>query len=301
MKRKILSHLGEIEHLFDTFLFDAYGVFNFDSNVSQTAIDVMAQLVSQGKNVAILSNATYLSEDAAVRYSKKGVFQGIHYHKIITSGQFAHEDILQNKLPLSGKKVFVFGTANFQKPENKVPGVFSGSDYEIVEDIDYADFVYCGIPQIDYKDKGVINEFIPLLAEIECRKLPMLCANPDLRAVEDGRFVVRQGLICSTYEDMMGKVVYYGKPDPRIFSRTLAELDVNNVEKVLMIGDTDRTDILGANRAGIKSCLILEQGVTADEMLARGIDLTYDNVEEFLAKKRYKADFICKRLPALPL
>ncbi len=43
-----------------------------------------------------------------------------------------------------------------------------------------------------------------------------------------------------------------GKPDPDIFTHALSLLGID-VEEALMVGDNPMTDILGANRAGIKS------------------------------------------------
>jgi D-lactate dehydrogenase (cytochrome) len=46
-----------------------------------------------------------------------------------------------------------------------------------------------------------------------------------------------------------------GKPDPSIFEHALAQLSLQK-EEVMMVGDNLMTDILGANRAGIKSVWI---------------------------------------------
>lgn len=46
-----------------------------------------------------------------------------------------------------------------------------------------------------------------------------------------------------------------GKPDPTIFDYALNEMSLNK-EEVIMVGDNLMTDILGANRAGIKSVWI---------------------------------------------
>ena len=46
-----------------------------------------------------------------------------------------------------------------------------------------------------------------------------------------------------------------GKPDPTIFEHALARMSLNK-DEVLMVGDNLMTDILGANRVGIKSVWI---------------------------------------------
>ena len=102
-----------------------------------------------------------------------------------------------------------------------------------------------------------------MVKELVASGKTLVCANPDKRANEGGRFVVRQGSIAELYEELGGKVVYYGKPDPRIFEslikRYCPEVPKN---KIVMIGDTCTTDILGAHRAGIEAILTIEGGVT---------------------------------------
>ncbi|RLL46773.1 HAD family hydrolase [Oceanobacillus piezotolerans] len=51
-----------------------------------------------------------------------------------------------------------------------------------------------------------------------------------------------------------------GKPDHRIFQHVLEKLNLNS-EEVLMVGDNLNTDILGANRADIRSVWINRKGV----------------------------------------
>ena len=46
------------------------------------------------------------------------------------------------------------------------------------------------------------------------------------------------------------------KPDREFFNIIFKEIGVENRDEVLMIGDTLTSDILGANKAGIDSCLV---------------------------------------------
>ena len=140
-----------------------------------------------------------------------------------------------------------------------------------------------------------ITEFVPGLAEIKKAGLALVCANPDLRANEGGRFVVRQGMICEAYEQMGGKVIRYGKPDARIFDRVLADYGIAR-ERVLMIGDTLGTDILGANRAGIKSCLVLDGGITEYALQEQGLAVTEENVAELAHAQGAVPDYVCRRM-----
>ena len=286
---------------FDVIVVDAYGVFNFGQGISLSVINTFKKWMEQGKKVYILSNTTAVNDSCIKSYEKKGVVRGIHYSDVMTSGQFAYEDIQLGNLPIEGKKYYVFGTANFKKLD-PIPAIFANSSYELVKDVDEADFIYCGIPQlIDNEgcpyDSTDISDFEVQVRELVKSKKPMLVANPDMTANEGGRFVVRQGIIGKLYQEMGGNVVIYGKPDTRIYD-VLLERYCPTVckDKVLMIGDTLRTDIKGAQRAGICGALVIEGGVTEYEMKTQGLSL-----EEYIKKEGIYPDYIWDRVSEEPL
>ena len=286
---------------FDVIVVDAYGVFNFGQGISLSVINTFKKWMEQGKKVYILSNTTAVNDGCIKSYEKKGVVKGVHYTDLMTSGQFAYEDIQLGNLPIEGKKYCVFGTANFKKLD-PIPAIFANSSYELVKDVDEADFIYCGIPQlIDNEgcpyDSTDISDFEVQVRELVKSKKPMLVANPDMTANEGGRFVVRQGTIGKLYQEMGGNVVTYGKPDPRVYD-VLLERYCPTVckDKVLMIGDTLRTDIKGAQRAGICGALVIEGGVTEYEMKTQGLSL-----EEYIKKEGIYPDYIWDRVSEEPL
>jgi len=57
-----------------------------------------------------------------------------------------------------------------------------------------------------------------------------------------------------------------GKPDPSIFEHALALMDLKS-DEVLMVGDNLMTDILGANRTGIKSVWINRHNKEGNEVI----------------------------------
>ncbi|GEK08249.1 pyrimidine 5'-nucleotidase [Pseudoalteromonas sp. SCSIO 43201] len=68
------------------------------------------------------------------------------------------------------------------------------------------------------------------------------------------------GLIDRFSEVVISELVGKAKPDPSIFEHTLALLGNPDKSKVLMVGDTPASDILGANRFGIDSCWLQHEG-----------------------------------------
>lgn len=144
-------------------IFDMYGVINFGSGVSPTVLQTLKTLREDGKIVIILSNASFGSADAVSKYAKKGMFKGVHYDDVVTSGQFGYEAIQRGDVPVPGTTMYVFGTANFKRPEDKLPDLFKDSVYLVTEDMEKADFAYCGVPQIHGEDRMDIDDFIPEL------------------------------------------------------------------------------------------------------------------------------------------
>ena len=68
------------------------------------------------------------------------------------------------------------------------------------------------------------------------------------------------------------------KPDSEFFDIIFKEIGVENKSEVLMIGDTLTSDILGANNAGVDSCLVDIHGIENSEInptykIAKTIDL----------------------------
>ena len=124
-------------------IFDMYGVINFGSGVSPTVLQALKTLREDGKIVIILSNASFGSADAVSKYAKKGMFKGVHYDDVVTSGQFGYEAIQRGDVPVLGTTMYVFGTANFKRPEDKLPDLFKDSVYSVTEDMEKADFAYC--------------------------------------------------------------------------------------------------------------------------------------------------------------
>jgi HAD superfamily hydrolase (TIGR01459 family) len=84
----------------------------------------------------------------------------------------------------------------------------------------------------------------------------MVCANPDLEVIRDGQRIICAGLLAEIYESAGGKVIQRGKPDPAIYTPTLALLGTER-GRTLAVGDSLRTDMAGAKAAGIDACWVL--------------------------------------------
>ena len=104
----------------------------------------------------------------------------------------------------------------------------------------------------------------------------MVCTNPDLIVDRGERREYCAGSIAKIFEELRGKVIYFGKPHPPVYNLSI---NVKN-RKVLCIGDNLNTDIKGANVQNFDS-LIITNGIHRQEIL----DLELDEV-----LKKYNVD-----------
>ena len=318
-----IKQFSELTKSYDVFLFDAYGVFKGTCDFVKGALERMETLVNQGKKVIVLSNASSIAKEAKKSYEKKGLLEGKHYHEFVTSGEVTNYLLRCGKIypRYNNPKVYTLGMENHL--------IFKDTGYELTKDIDEADFAFLGIPQIyeddieNYKKESkkevsdllfqgklgdtcstIVDFYKYQLQRIFEKDLPLLNANPDYAVVAkfDGKeeLIVRQGLITKLYQDMGGEVQEIGKPHPYIYKyitdEVFVKLGINKIKhpKITMVGDTLRTDIIGAITATeffkimeqdiiIDSILVLS-GVTSREAIGEVTD-----VEKFAKDAEYQA------------
>jgi HAD superfamily hydrolase (TIGR01459 family) len=88
------------------------------------------------------------------------------------------------------------------------------------------------------------------------RRLPLICANPDRVVEHGGRLIYCGGALADLYEAQGGRILMAGKPYRPIYDQALrmAEAAGNRPldrSKILAIGDSVRTDAIGAANADV--------------------------------------------------
>jgi ribonucleotide monophosphatase NagD (HAD superfamily) len=88
----------------------------------------------------------------------------------------------------------------------------------------------------------------------------VLVGNPDIVAPRDDGYSFEPGHYAHQLAEIDGVApLFYGKPFGAVFARALARFGVTP-ERVLMVGDTLHTDILGGNTAGTGTVLVSDTG-----------------------------------------
>jgi ribonucleotide monophosphatase NagD (HAD superfamily) len=93
----------------------------------------------------------------------------------------------------------------------------------------------------------------------------MVCANPDLVVIHEGRAAICAGALAQRYEALGGRVRWHGKPYPSVYRTCFAALGISERRRILAVGDSLRTDIAGAAAAGIDSVLVTG-GIHGEEL-----------------------------------
>ena len=248
-----LNHLSEVFDAYDTFVIDLWGVIHDGISLNEKAIEAVDQLKKHSKKIVFLSNAPRPSAKV-VDFLLKMKIDKKYLSNVMTSGEAAMHAINKNKF---GKKFFHLGPPRdatiFEKvKENKTI-------------IDSCDFILCtGLFDEDDPDlnkvqlhENDLDYYKNFLIKHISKKL--VCTNPDLIVHRGNKEEYCAGYIAKIFEEMGGKVIYYGKPYKEIY-----EMCFEASEKVLAIGDNLRTDIKGANNLN-KDCLFISDGVHRDE------------------------------------
>jgi ribonucleotide monophosphatase NagD (HAD superfamily) len=98
----------------------------------------------------------------------------------------------------------------------------------------------------------------------------MVCANPDLTVMHGAQLALCAGALAVHYEKLGGTVRWHGKPHRSVYDSCFELLGIADRARILAIGDSLRTDIAGANGAGIDS-LLIARGLGATEFAPGGM------------------------------
>jgi HAD superfamily hydrolase (TIGR01459 family) len=263
------------------YIVDLWGVMHDGVRAFPDAVRCLRKLRERGARVAMLSNAPRRSALAAERSASIGVTPDL-YDAMITSGEDCWQALDAN--PPGRRALFI--AAGWDS------NYLDGLDIAATDDPAVADFVLVLGVERDVDDLAAFED---RLQQAKRRDLLMLCANPDLVVMHDGKMELCAGSVAQRYEAIGGHVQYHGKPHPAVYARAFAALEVDK-SRVLAIGDSLRTDVAGAAAAGIDS-LFVADGIHLEELAeALGDDPDMAHVAAKLATGNPAPPWVARRL-----
>ncbi|MBX7057186.1 MAG: HAD-IIA family hydrolase [Leptospirales bacterium] len=254
--------------------FDAFGVLKNSAGLLPGALEALQALRDAGVQCFLLTNDASRSPEllgAAYRRASAGPLFG--EQRIISSGLLARE-FLSLKLP-PGALVAYLG-----KPSSAYYIESAGLHAAPISDLqpDQRPQALAFLDDEGFDWPQDLNRTLNLIRTLP---LPVVVANADLSyPVGGGRSAIAVGGLAQLIESISGRTfVRFGKPDTQIFSYAFARAreSVPDLQKseVLMVGDTLHTDILGANKFGLCTALMLSGNTEAHsaqrEIAASGV------------------------------
>jgi HAD superfamily hydrolase (TIGR01459 family) len=242
----ILDGIRDLAPTSDAWIVDIWGVMHNGVRPFLDAAEACTRFRASGGTVVLLSNAPRPRGSVAKQLAGIGVPQNA-WDQIITSGDATRALIqgygdrpILHLGPARDQPLFEGLGANFSQPADAEAAVCTGLYDDTTETPD------------DYR---------ALFETLLARKVPLICANPDLTVQRGNDIVYCAGALAEAYAAMGGPVIFAGKPHLPVYDMTFAEiarLEGRTVAKdrILAIGDGLRTDIAGAAAAGLRAVLI---------------------------------------------
>lgn len=250
-----IDGLHAVADRFDHVLLDQWGTLHDGRAVFAPARDCVARLRESGKRVLVLSNSGKRARLNAGRLSNLGLVPD-GYDGMLTSGELTWAGLRERK-----RKPFTdLGESCYLITRGDDDSIVAGLDVAIVAQIEKADFILLSGLDDQVAEPERWRQCLSIAAT---RRLPMLCANPDLTMLSGTRLLPAPGMLAQFYEKLGGAVIFIGKPHAPIFEAALEHLGKPDPKRVLMIGDSLDHDIAGARAAGLLT-LLLTSGVHRD-------------------------------------
>jgi len=256
---RFAERLSELVDGVEVILSDIWGVVHNGLEAFPEACEALHTYRQRGGTVILITNAPRPADSVQRQLRKLGVADDI-YDAIVSSGDLTRHFVADHP----GKKMFWLG------PERD-SSIYRGLD-AVPAPLEQADYIVCTGLFDDETESA--EDYRATMLQARERKLPLVCANPDIVVERGDRLIYCAGAIAELYRELGGEVIFYGKPHRPIYDRAMALASERRgspapLDRVLAIGDSVRTDLTGAHGFGI-DCLFVTRGIHSEDF--EGID-----------------------------
>jgi len=253
-----IDSLLDIADQADVFVFDAYGVLNVGEGPIAGAAARIEQLREFGKQVFVLSNsASYTRVAMQARFAGLGfAFQPDE----IISSRDAALDHAANYSQI--KRWGVIAPAHHKASDLPFDSITLGDDVDDYRAVD--GFLFLAAALWTNGRQNLLGQ-----ALLDTPR-PVIIANPDLVAPREYGLSLDPGYFGHALADATGRMpVFLGKPFAPVFQRIETALPVaQDRARIVMVGDTLHTDVLGASARGWRTALVTDHGLFAGKDVA---------------------------------
>lgn len=256
----ILQGAGSLMQRYNAVFCDVWGVVHNGIDAYANACAALQRFRDGGGTVILLTNAPVPEHRVEAMLALRKVPRDA-WDRIVSSGAIALEHIKS-----AGFRA-LYGIG----PRDRDAAFFDKASAKIVG-LDEAEAIVA--TGLDDDRSETAEDYRPLLERALQRRLPFVCANPDLVVDVGGTLYLCAGAIADVYEQMGGEVFWAGKPHASAYQSAFdAVRDIRGAavpdERVLVIGDALRTDLEGARRAGLDA-LFIAGGIHRDDVVEKG-------------------------------
>ncbi|MBN9062568.1 MAG: TIGR01459 family HAD-type hydrolase [Rhizobiales bacterium] len=248
-----LSGLSAVADRYDTLFCDIWGVLHDGLRENAPAGEALERFRAQGGTVVLVTNAP-IPQAAVARLLDKKQVRRQAWDAIVSSGDVTRSLLVER----GGGGVFHIGPDRDLSLFADLPTARAPMETASVA-------VVTGLVR---EETESAEDYLPQLQQMRARYLDLVCANPD-RVVHVGdRLLPCAGAIGDLYEELGGVVLWAGKPHAPIYDMALAKAralrgaDIDKA-RILMIGDSVRTDLAGATAYGLDA-LFVSRGIHRD-------------------------------------
>ncbi|WP_067516969.1 HAD-IIA family hydrolase [Endozoicomonas ascidiicola] len=273
---KFIAGLADITNLFDLVLLDSYGVLCRGNTPIEDAPEAIQLLRARNIPFCVVSNDTMTNKStAAEKYKSRGF--DFTSHEVLTSLDITEAFLQKN--PVSSNVGVI---APMEHPSNALLKDSARLNHlmgHIPDNVDTLLFI-TGTGWTSEMQEGLVNS-------AKGRQFELLVGNPDIGAPYGDKVLATPGYFLMDFVErthQVAKPVLFGKPDQAIFSDVFKSHGISAPSRVLMVGDTLYTDILGGNAMGFKT-LLLQCGVYSGQ-----------NIEQLITETGIQPDFIAPHL-----
>jgi HAD superfamily hydrolase (TIGR01459 family) len=254
----VLSGMAALAADFDGYIIDLWGVLHDGVRAYPHGLDCLARLSAGGKRILILSNAPRRADEVARHCANMGLTPDT-YDVLMSSG----EDVWRHLAERSDPWYRALGDRCYHLGPERDLGMREGLDYRFVDDLDEASFILNTGALGQGDSRETYRDFLEAAL---ARKLPMICANPDYLVMRGSAMEICAGTIAHAYEEMGGEVRYHGKPYPGIYETCLDLFAGIAPDRILAVGDSIRTDVVGAQAMGLQAVFVVS-GLHNDKLV----------------------------------
>ena len=266
-----IQSFRDIAAQYDVVLCDVWGVLHNGVEAFAHASEALAEARAAGLTVVLITNSPRPHPGVKLQIRGLGVLDEA-YDRIVTSG-----DVTRALIAAAPKRIWFIGA-------DKDHPLLDGLGTEQVG-MDEAEVVVCAGLRDD--EVETMEDYRAELTALAARKLPFICANPDLIVERGHKLIACAGAIAELYEDLGGATRIAGKPHRPIYEKSLAEARAVrgdfDLSRVIAIGDGMPTDVRGAEAFGL-DVLYISGGIHAQHYVEGG-RTDEDRLAAFLAEE----------------